>query len=85
MPCANCTMMGSTINLILILSYSITCGTINEFVVPKSNRQPPILSFILQFNFNKLEALLLWAPILVMKPLWKSIYLGQWSHLPEMT
>jgi hypothetical protein len=43
----------------------------NEFVALESNKQPTISSFIVHFNFNKLEVLLLWAPILATKPLWK--------------
>jgi hypothetical protein len=42
----------------------------NELVDLKSKKQPTILLFILQFNFNKLEALLSWAPILATKPPW---------------
>jgi hypothetical protein len=63
MPCANCTVMGSTINLVLIPNYSTACGVTNELVTFESKRQHTNLLFILHFNFNKLEASLSWAPI----------------------
>ncbi len=53
---AYCTMMGSAINLVLIPNRSITCGVMNEIVAIEFKRQPTISLFILQFNFNKLEA-----------------------------
>jgi len=72
MPCANCTMMGFTTNLVLTPSHSIACGVMNEFVTIESNNQPTISSFILQFHFHKLEALLSCALILVMKFPWRT-------------
>jgi hypothetical protein len=59
MPCANCIVMGSATNLVLILSHSIACGVMNELVIIQSKKQLTILLFILQFNFNKFEVLLL--------------------------
>jgi hypothetical protein len=57
MPCVNYTMMGSTINSILIIMFHCF-RVMNKLVDFKSKKQPTILVFILQFNFNKLEALL---------------------------
>jgi hypothetical protein len=57
MPCANCIVMGFTINSILILMFHCF-KVMNELDDLKSKKQPTILLFILQFNFNKLEALL---------------------------
>jgi len=71
MPCANCTMMGFAINSVLIPSCFIICKVMNKFVTPKSKKQPTSLSFILQFNFNKLEASFLCAPISATKFLWR--------------
>ncbi len=62
MPCVNCTMMRSTINSILILMFRCF-RVMNELVDLKSKKQLTILLFILKVNFNKLEALLLWAPL----------------------
>jgi hypothetical protein len=59
MPCVNCIVMGFATNLVLIPSRFATYGVMNKLVAFKSKRQPTILLFILQFNFNKLEALLL--------------------------
>jgi hypothetical protein len=70
MPCANCTVMGFDTNSVLIPSHSIACKIMNEFGILEFKKQPTISSFILQFNFNKLEALLLCAPILAMEPPW---------------
>ncbi len=56
MPCANYIVMGFSTNSVLIASHSTTYEIMNEFVAPKSKRQSTSLSFILQFNFNKLEA-----------------------------
>jgi hypothetical protein len=56
MPCANCTMMGPTINSVLIPNHFTTYKVMNEFVAFESKKQPTSSSFILQFNFNKLEA-----------------------------
>jgi hypothetical protein len=39
-----------------------------ELVACESNKQHTNSLFMLHFNFNKLKALLLWAPILDMKP-----------------
>ncbi len=58
MPYANCIIMGSAINSDLTPSRSTTYKVMNEFVIPKFKNQPTILLFILQFNFDKLEALL---------------------------
>lgn len=83
MPCANYTLMGSTINLVLTLNH-FTYRFMNELVGPKSKRQPIISLFILQFNFNKLKALLLQAFISATKPFGESTYLGKYSHLPKV-
>jgi hypothetical protein len=42
----------------------------NKLIVHFSKKQPTILLFILQFNFNKLEALFSQTPILATKPPW---------------
>jgi len=49
-------------------NHSIACEVMNELVASKSNKQHTNSLFILHFNFKKLEASLLWAPILAMKP-----------------
>ncbi len=59
MACANCIVMGFATNLVLIPSRSVAYGVMNELVIIQSKRQPTILLFILQFNFNIFEALLL--------------------------
>jgi len=51
--------MGFATNSVLIPSRFATYGIMNESVVPKSKKQPTISLFILQINFNKLEALFL--------------------------
>ncbi len=71
MPYAKCTIMGSATNLILTPNHSTTCEAMNELVAFESKRQHTNSLLILHFNFNKLEASFLWAPILAMKPLWK--------------
>jgi hypothetical protein len=63
--------MGSTSNLVLIPNHSTICEVMNEFLTPKSKIQHKNSLFILHFNFNKLEALLLLAFILTTKPPWK--------------
>jgi hypothetical protein len=70
MPCANYIVMGFSINLVLTPSHSTAYIVMNKFVAPKSKRQPTSLSFILQFNFNKLEASFSCAPISAMKSFW---------------
>ncbi len=71
MPCANCTMMGFAINLVLTPNHSTTYKIMNEFIVPKSKRQHISSSFILQFNLSKLKVLLLCTFISAMMSPWK--------------
>ncbi len=54
-PCAKCTKMGSTTNLVLTSNHSIVCKVMNKFVTPKSKKQHTKLLFILYLTFNKFE------------------------------
>jgi hypothetical protein len=69
MPYVNYIVMGSTINSVLTPNRFAACRVMNKFVAPESKRQHTSSSFILQFNFNKLEASLSCAPILATKPI----------------
>jgi hypothetical protein len=71
MLCANCIMMGSMTSLVLIPSHFVAYEIVNKFVAHVSKKQHTNSSFILQFNFNKLEASLSCAPILAIKPPWR--------------
>jgi hypothetical protein len=62
MPCANYIMMGSATNSILTPNHSATYGIMNKFVTLKSKRQHTSSSFILQFNFNKIESITFMCP-----------------------
>ncbi len=70
MPCFNYIVMGYAINSILTPRRFTTYKVMNKFVTPESKRQHTSSSFVLQFNLNKLVALLSCALILATKPLW---------------
>jgi hypothetical protein len=59
MPCVKCNVMGYATNLVLTPNHFIVFKVMNELVNLESKRKHINLLFILHFNFNKLEALLL--------------------------
>jgi hypothetical protein len=71
MPCVNYTVMGSATNLVLTPNCFAAYEVMNKFVALESKKQHISSSFILQFNFNKLEASFSFAHILAMKPPWR--------------
>ncbi len=71
MPCAKCTLMGSTSNSVLIPNHSTVYEIMKKIVVLESKIQHKNSLFILHHNFNKLEALFLLAFISTTKPPWE--------------
>ncbi len=84
MPCANCTMMGSTTNSILTPSCSATCGIwMNlSFLDPINNPQFCHLFYnLILTSWRPCFRVPLFQP---QGPLGESTYLGQCTHLPKV-